>query len=62
MIIYYKFYSSYDKYIVWASDFVLPSSSVGVEKTIEPLKEDKKLAGRSVVLVKRDEVWNSVST
>ena len=35
-----------------ASDFLLPSVSVVVGETIELLKEDKELVGRSVVLVK----------
>ena len=54
-------FNSYNKYIVWVSDFVLPSVSIGVGKTIEPLKEDNKLVGRSVLLIKWDVVTNSVS-
>ena len=51
-------FNSYDKYIVWASDLVLLNVSVGVGETIE---EDKKLAGKSVLLIIGDAVTNSVS-
>ena len=50
------------QFIEWVSDFVLPVVSFGVGETIELLKEDKELVGRSVLLVKSDEVWNSVFT
>ena len=46
---------------LWVSDFVLPIVSVGVSEIIEPLKEDKELAGRSLLLVERDGDTNFVS-
>ena len=41
-------------------DFVLPSVSVGVDETIEWLKEEK-LAGRCVIVLNGFGVWKSVS-
>ena len=41
--------------------FVLPSVSVGVDETIETLKDETKIAGWSVLLNKGDVVRNSVS-
>ena len=46
---------------LWVSDFVLPIVSVGVSEIIEPFKEDKELAGRSLLLVERDGDTNFVS-
>ena len=37
-----------------SSDFVLPIIPVVVGETIEPFKEDKEIAVRSVLLVERD--------
>ena len=48
--------------INWISSTHLPGVTVGVGVIIEPLKEDEKLAGRCVLLLKRDGVWISVST
>ena len=55
-------YYLYYNYILWPSDFVLPDISVGVgEKITEPLKEDKRFVGRSVLFIKGDVVTNFVS-
>ena len=47
---------------MWGSHFVLQNIPVGVGETIELIKEDEELAGRSVLLVKEDGVWNSMTT
>ena len=47
---------------MWASHFVLPSVTDDDSETIELLEVDKELVGRSVLLVKSDEVWGSVVT
>ena len=36
--------------------FILPTASVGVGETIEILENGKELAGRSLLLVEKDEV------
>ena len=50
------------QFIEWVSDFVLPVVSFGVSETIELLEVDKELVVRSILLVKSDEVWDSVVT
>ena len=50
------------QFIEWLSDFVLPVVSFGVGETMELLEVDKELVGRSVLLIKSDEVWDSVVT
>ena len=56
MIIYYKFYDSYDKSIVWAFDFSLPNVSDGIGNTVESLKDEEKFAWGCVLLFKVYEV------
>ena len=50
----------YEQLINFIHSAHLPWVTVGVGVTIEPLKEDKKLTGRCVVLVKGYGVLNSV--